>query len=229
MWYGFAFFVFGVVLTAQGFRLGGWWLLLLWPAVSFFVVAAAYVLARPGMLGKRPDGRLSPPILAALAPFTAFAWAVAQTQHRLRRGPVASEVLPGIWVGRRAGARDLPAGVSTVIDLTAEFWEPAAVRDGRKYLCVPTLDARAPDERSFRDALDCVAAADGPVYIHCAQGFGRSAALAAALLVRRGVARDVREAEAVLQVARPGVRLTACQRELVRRATSLNQHRPPDS
>jgi protein-tyrosine phosphatase len=222
MWYGVAFFIFGAVLTAQAFRLGGWWLLLLWPAASFFVVAAAYILARPRMLGKRADGRLSTPTLAALAPFTAFAWAVAQTQHRLRRGPAASEVLPGVWVGRRAGARELPAGVSTVIDLTAEFWEPAAVRDGRKYLCVPTLDARAPDERSFREALDCVASADGPVYIHCAQGFGRSAALAAAVLVRRGVARDAVEAEAMLVAARPGVRLTACQRAMVRRVTTKN-------
>jgi protein-tyrosine phosphatase len=220
MWYGFAFFIFGVVLTAQALRLGGWWLLLLWPAASFFVVAAAYVLARPRILGKRPDGLLSPPALAALAPFTGFAWCVAQLQHVLRRGPVSHEVMPGVWVGRRARASELPPDVLAVVDLTAEFWEPAAVRNGRKYLCVPTLDARAPDEQSFRKALDYIATADGPVYIHCAQGFGRSAALAAALLVRRGLARDAAQAEAMLKAARPGVRLTACQRELVRRVTA---------
>jgi protein-tyrosine phosphatase len=226
MWYGFAFFIFGVVLTAQALRLGGWWLLLLWPATSFFVVAAAYVLARPRILGKRADGRLSPPVLVALAPFTGFAWCIARAQHALRRGPVSHEVMPGVWVGRRAGARDLPPEVATVVDLTAEFWEPAEVRDGRKYLCVPTLDARAPDERSFLQALEYVAAADGPVYIHCAQGFGRSAALAAALLVRRGLARDADEAVAMLKAARPGVRLTACQRELVRRVTPNHDAQP---
>jgi protein-tyrosine phosphatase len=219
MWYGFAFLIFGVILTAQAFRLGGWWLLLLWPAASFFVVAAAYVLARPRILGKRADGRLSPPALAALAPFTGFAWCVAQVQHVLRRGPVSHEVMPGVWVGRRARASELPPDIAAVIDLTAEFWEPAGVRGRRGYLCVPTLDARAPDERSFLQALDYIGAADGPVYIHCAQGFGRSAALAAALLVRRGLARDAGEAEAMLKAARPGVRLTACQRELVRRVT----------
>jgi len=226
MWYGFAFFVFGVILTARALRLGGWWLLLLWPAASFFVVAAAYILGRPGILGKRADGRLSLPAVAALAPFTGFAWCIARLQHVLRRGPVSHEVMPGVWVGRRARASELPPDISAVVDLTAEFWEPAAVRDGRKYLCVPTLDARAPDERLFLQALDYVAAADGPVYIHCAQGFGRSAALAAALLVRRGLARDANEAEAMLKAARPGVRLTACQREVVRRVTANRSQQP---
>ena len=227
MAYGFAFFLFGAALAYQALRLGGWWLLLLWPAASFFFVAAAYVAARPRWLGKRPDGRLSLPAASVLAPFTAFAWGVAHGHRVLRRGPASCEVAPGVWLGRRAGAGELPPGVSTVVDLTAEFWEPAGVRTGRRYLCVPTLDSTASDEAAFRDALDCVAAADGPVYIHCAQGFGRSAALAAALLVRRGAARDVDEAVAMLAKARPGVRLTRRQRELARRAVAPDSDNEP--
>lgn len=222
MWYGVAFFTFGIVLAFQAVRLGGWWYALLWPAASFWVVAAAYALARPGILGKRQDGRLSLPFVPILAPFTAFAWLAARGQYTVRRGPSSCEVAPGIWLGRRAGERELPPGVATVVDLTAEFWEPAAVRRGREYLCVPTLDATASNEAAFRTALDRVAAAEGPVYIHCAQGFGRSAALAAALLVRRGDARDVDEAEAMLAAARPGVRLYPGQRELVRRVTTTS-------
>ena len=220
MAYGFAFFLFGVALTYQAFRLGGGWLVLLWPALSFFVVAAAYATARPRWLGKRPDGRLSLPAQSVLAPFTAFSWSIAQGHRILRRGPAACEVAPGIWLGRRAGPHEIPAGVSTVVDFTADFWEPAGVRKDRHYLCVPTLDSTASDEVGFRGALDCVAAADGPVYIHCAQGFGRSAALAAALLVRRGDARDAEEAVEMLAKARPGVRLTRRQRDLVRRVTT---------
>ena len=227
MAYGLAFFLFGAALAYQAFRLGGWWLALLWPAASFFVVAAAYVAAKPRWLGKRPDGRLSLPAVSILAPFTAFSWGVAQGHRVLRRGPVSCQVAPGIWLGRRAGAGELPAGVSTVVDFTAEFWEPAGVRQGRRYLCVPTLDSTASDEAGFRAALDCVAAADGPVYIHCAQGFGRSAALAAALLVRRGAAGDVDEAVALLAKARPGVRLTGRQRDLVRRVTTTTPEQQP--
>ena len=111
MTYGFVFFLFGVALAYQAFRLGGWWLALLWPAASFFVVAAAYVAARPRWLGKRPDGRLSLPVASVLAPFTAFSWGVAQGHRVLRRGPASSEVGPGIWLGRRA-ARDVDEAVA---------------------------------------------------------------------------------------------------------------------
>jgi protein-tyrosine phosphatase len=226
MRFGLAFFVFGFVLSLQAVRLGGWWLLLLWPAGSFFFVAAAYVLARPGMLGKRANGRLAPQAIPLLAPYTALSWSIWHAHRLLRRGPVADEVAPGVWLGRRAAARELPHGVRTVVDFTVEFWEPAAVRKVARYVCVPTLDATASDDVAFLAALDCVATAERPVYIHCAQGFGRSAALAAALLVRLGTARDAAEAIATLSAMRPGVRLTARQRELVRRASAAVRPTP---
>ena len=222
MWYGVAFFLIGLGFVAQAVMLGGWGLLLLWPAISFATVGIAYAVARPRMLGKRPDGRFSLAAMPVLLPFMLFAWVVWHVRHWVaHRGPSSCEVAPGVWLGRRAGAHELPAGVTTVIDLTAEMWPPRGVAggDGRAYLCVPTLDATATDEASFRAALDRVAAAPGPVYIHCAYGFGRSAALAAAVLIRRGLASDVDEAEAVLARARPGVRLYPRQREVVGRAT----------
>jgi hypothetical protein len=57
----------------------------------------------------------------------------------------------------------------------------------------------------------------GTIYIHCAQGRGRSAALAAALLIARGMAANVDEAEAALSRARPSVRLNSAQRAWVAR------------
>jgi protein-tyrosine phosphatase len=50
-------------------------------------------------------------------------------------------------------------------------------------------------------------------------GRGRSAALAAALLVRRGLATDVYVAEDMLRAARPCVRLTGAQRTAAAQAT----------
>jgi protein-tyrosine phosphatase len=91
-----------------------------------------------------------------------------------------------------------------------------------EYLCVPTLDALTPSDSIARQAIDRIARSDGPVYIHCAQGHGRSAAFAAAVLIRRGLARDVEEAERLLVTKRPGVRLNRRQREFVRRVTQTN-------
>ena len=218
MRYGLAFLLFALILALRAVRLGGWWLLLLWPAGSFLFVAAAYAFRRPRLLGKRADGRLAPHALVPLAPFTALSWVIWQTHRLLRGGPAADEIAPGVWLGRRAGLRELPPGTKTVVDFTAEFWEPAAVRGVARYVCFPTLDATASDDASFDAALDCVASADRPVYIHCAQGFGRAAALAAALLVRLGAAPDAAGAIAMLKAIRPGVRLTGRQRDLVCRA-----------
>jgi protein-tyrosine phosphatase len=104
-----------------------------------------------------------------------------------------------------------------VVDLTAEFFAARGVRSGRDYLALPTLDGTAPDEVRFRTLLASLADHPGPVYIHCAAGYGRSALLAAALLLARGLAADARQAEARLREVRPGVRLKPPQRRLLRR------------
>jgi protein-tyrosine phosphatase len=48
-------------------------------------------------------------------------------------------------------------------------------------------------------------------------GYGRSATVAAAVLMAKGLAADEREAEKMLQTKRPGVRLKKQQRETLRR------------
>jgi protein-tyrosine phosphatase len=150
-------------------------------------------------------------------PYLLLAWTVWHLQRWLSREPCCHEVAPGVWLGRRPLQRDLPPGVALVVDLTAEFFAARGVRAGRDSLVLPTLDATAPDETRFRAVLMRLAEHPGPVYIHCAAGHGRSALLAAALLLLRGLAADERQAESQLRQARPGVRLGPAQRRLLRR------------
>lgn len=82
---------------------------------------------------------------------------------------------------------------------------------------MPTLDTAAPEYAAFAEAARWAAAHAGPVYVHCAAGHGRSAALAAGILVLRGAASTVDEAEALLQKARPLVYLHRAQRLVVER------------
>jgi protein-tyrosine phosphatase len=56
---------------------------------------------------------------------------------------------------------------------------------------------------------------DGPVYVHCAAGHGRSAMFVAALLLASGRLASVSEAEAFMREKRPEVRLSSSQRELL--------------
>ena len=73
---------------------------------------------------------------------------------------------------------------------------------------VPTLDRGAPPAAVFDEAVRWTAAkvaSGASVYVHCAFGRGRSATLAAAVLIALGRAKDAAEALAMVAAARPSV------------------------
>jgi protein-tyrosine phosphatase len=224
MRYTLLFGLLGCVLAVAGLT-GGSSVLLLWPAASMLALAVAYAGLGPRVCGKQPDGRLAPWAVILLLPYLLPTWVVWHFSRLITRKSCCHEVTPGLWLGRRAFARELPPGIGLVVDLTAEFAEPRGVRSGRGYHCVPTLDATATDLAALRLAVEKVVTWPGAVYVHCAQGNGRSALLAAAVLVRRGLAPDARYAVQMLRQVRPGVRLTSVQRRTLDRLTS--EH-PPD-
>src|SRR5438552_2138394 len=175
MKYTVVFSVFTLYLAGVGVLLGDWGLLLLWPALSFALVGAAYAGLGPGVFGKRPDGRLAWWALVLLGPFLLFTWIVWTFSTRLNGESACDEVVPGLWLGRRLRARELPSGVVLVVDLTAEFRVPRGLTTGRHYRCLPTLDALAPEETAVRLLIEELARHEGGVLIHCAAGHGRSA------------------------------------------------------
>lgn len=209
--------VVGAALASAGVWLGGIGWLLLWPAVSYGLIGAAYAGLGPRVCGKRPDGRLAPWAVLALLPFFLATWAGWRVLRRFSREPSCHEVAPGLWVGRRPLPGELPADVSLIVDLTAEFPARRKVRNGRTYLCVPTLDQTAPDEAALRRVVETAAKWPGAVYIHCALGHARSAMTAAAVLIRRGAAAGAEDAVARMRLARPSIQLEKPQQRLLER------------
>jgi protein-tyrosine phosphatase len=199
------------VLAIDAAFVGGWALLLAWPAASFLVVALAYTGLGPRLLGKRLDGTISLWAVALHLPYFALTWGVWHVQRLLSKAEPAQEVAPGLWVGRRPFPREVPATVTLVVDLTGEFRELAGVRAGRNYICLPTLDAMTPRPVDLGRAVETAAKWDGPMYVHCALGHGRTGMFAAAVLVARGVVPDVNAAVNLLRAARPGIRLNPAQ------------------
>jgi hypothetical protein len=221
MKYALAFLFVTAGLVYLALRHSGFALLLLWPAASFALVSLGYALLGPGVMGKDALGNYRWWARVPMLPFRLFTLGGWYFGRLLARGrPAHCEIAPGVWLGRRVvDADELPAGTTLVIDLTSELTEPRGVRDGRRYVCVPALDASVPDVAPCRAVIDQIATNGTGVYIHCAQGFGRSAAVAAAVLIARGDCRDVDEAERRLAALRPGVRLNRRQRDFVRRLT----------
>ncbi len=217
MKYGIVFLLVAGILIYYGGLIGGWGWLLLWPALSFSIVALAYLGSGVKVFGKRRDGTIAWYSLVGLLPYFLFVWAVWHLLRLVRSEPSCHEIRPGLYVGRRPFAHELPPQIEVIVDLTAEFPEPAAVRSGRRYLCLPTLDALVPSDSDFRNLLEEILPISQPMYIHCAEGHGRSGTLAAAILVLEGLAQDVDEAITKLQAVRPGIGLRKEQKALVTR------------
>jgi len=185
--------------------------ILLWPAAVLLALAVVYLAGAPRALGKRPDGTLAWWAWLAWAPLFGYMRLLHELARALTDEPVADEVAPGVWVGRRPRRHELPPGIAIVVDLCAELPEAPGVADGRGYLAIPTLDATSPTPDQIARAVDAMLAARGPAFIHCAFGHGRSATVAAALLVRRGDA-SLDDVERMLRARRPRIGLNAHQR-----------------
>ena len=216
--FGWAQIALGAALIACAAWLGGPAWILVWPAVAVMIVGLGYLGLGPGGFGKRPDGSLRLPHFVLLLPYHVVAWLRMHWDAFRHREDAWNQVADGVYLGRRVPVHRLPPRTEVVVDLTAEMPAPRGITDaGRRYVCVPALDTGVPDAGEFDRTLREIASVDAFIYVHCAAGHGRSATFAAALLIARGLARDVDEAEGALKRARPLVHLHRQQRELVSR------------
>jgi protein-tyrosine phosphatase len=192
-------------------KLGGLGLLLLWPGAACTLVGLAYASNRPGMLGKRSDGTLPWPAVLLYLPVLLGLWGRWHLLRGLRLEEPWVRVAPGLWLGRRPVAGELPPEAELVVDLTAEWHRAAGVRElpHRWLRCLDGMAFR--DEAGLRRLLEELSEEPRGLYVHCAAGHGRSALVVAALMLRRGLADSPRAAEARLRALRPRVHITRAQ------------------
>lgn len=190
-----------------------WAAILLWPALSFLIVGAAYFGLGPGVFRKH-QGRL--PFAARLLLWpVVFGHDLSRRRYAKRSNPWDA-IAERVWIGRTLdhdeAERALAAGVTAILDLTSELPAPEPFARHAAYRNLPVLDLTAPSVAMLREAVEFIRmhAGDeddrrGAVYVHCKAGYSRSAAVAGAYLLESGLAADADEAIAMLKAARPGI------------------------
>lgn len=192
-------------------------LLLGWLSLNVFLVSFAYLWQNPGVFGKTNDGTMRPLNVIVMAPYLSFTWLVWQLQNLCSKEPAWNEVMPGLFVGRRCSHDCLPPNVTTVVDLTAEFPTPGEIRRRTTVACIPTLDGCVPNQADclrLYERLD--ANGDEAVYVHCANGHGRSVTFVAGLLLNRAIAQTPEAAIQKVRQCRPRAMPNADQRRFLR-------------
>ncbi|MDP3276834.1 MAG: dual specificity protein phosphatase family protein [Deltaproteobacteria bacterium] len=197
-------------------------LLLAWSALSLLVVTGLYGWA---CLGHNPGPWMADAMpwwaRPVLWPFRLVAWSLMVVLRRVRGASAApTEVCEGLWLGMHPATSELEIlllnKVHGVIDLCAELQPVAQVCVAPfERLSVPVLDRCVATQAELNELVMWALAqrAQGrAVYVHCAFGRGRSAMVAAVLLLAMGEARDCEEALARVKAKRPSVSVKGDQR-----------------
>jgi protein-tyrosine phosphatase len=213
---GILFVSLGIAAFLTSATGGGWTWLVAWPGISMLILGAGYLGIGACVFGKRRNGTRAWWASLLMAPYILIAWLIWRAMRWVRHEPCCHALIPGVIIGRRAAAREIPAEVVALVDLTAEMWEARHASRNRHYLCHPILDGSVPPAGELVELVRTVLALEGPVYIHCAEGRGRAGLVAVALLIASKTAENVDDALRLARERRPCVRLSPSQNALAR-------------
>ena len=187
-----------------------WSLLLGWIALALLCVAIVYWRADPALFQKDEHGNMPWPALMLFAP-TIFGMFVNSRLWTLRH-PAPTPVHDDVFVGRIPTSRALRrAGITAVVDLTAEMPRWGGSGSTLAYVCVPQLDLVLPTLAQIRQtvaAIDTLRASGHRVLVCCALGYSRSALSTCCWLADHLQLDDAQEAVVLLRAARPQIVLS---------------------
>ncbi len=182
------------------------------------MLAIGYGVNMPGLFGKREDGSLKPFLVVVNLPWLLLTHLVWNIEIFVRREDPYNELKRGdILIGRRLrGWEGREMEREAVIDLTSEFHEPERHRNGVHYFSIPILDGSIPRRKEvekFREICSQIIQNKWRVYIHCAQGHGRTTMMTAIMLIESGMCDDLGKAAQRIRESRPLATTNAAQKK----------------
>jgi len=168
-------------------------LIFLWMALDFWLFSFIYFFGQVN-LGvclihkNKKTGKV--PLLARIIhfPYLKAVYLIWLWKKNYMNEDPYAKVADGIYVGKypRDYPENFPDDATIVADLTVEFSAPAKMVHNLGYYCYPCLDFVLSEEVVMLAelAIELAKKRQDQIYIHCANGHGRSATLAAMLLGR---------------------------------------------
>jgi predicted protein tyrosine phosphatase len=184
-----------------------WGVLLVWPTIALGIVAVAYFGTGP-VVFRKTKGKLPWSTRFVLVPCLLGQY--LSLLHYRRQCRSWDEVTPRIWIGGKLGSRAankaVRSGVTSALDLSAEFSEAKPFRN-INYRNIPILDLTAPTQTQLAEMGEFISnqSRTGAVYVHCKIGYSRSAAAVAAYLIMSGKVNTANEAFAIIRQVRPSI------------------------
>jgi len=212
--FAFLFAVMALLVTGLAWSWGGWAWVLVWPAANLAVLAGAYARCNPALLGKSPEGRVGLWAKVFFFPFHLYILSIWHLVRLLSQEPAFAVAAEDLILSRRLLAKEIPPGVVNWVDLCAEIADPPQARLQTNYVFVPAMDAGFPDPAALDRAIGRLQ--PGLTLVHCAQGHGRTALFALALLARRGQIASIDEGLALIRRVRPAAALNGHQQRFAR-------------
>jgi protein-tyrosine phosphatase len=216
MKYLFLFSSLGLLLIFMGIEGQMWNVGLFLTGISFVLLGISYGKNSPLLYGKRRDGTMSLMWLTLL-PFVLVTWITWHIKRLLSREPVYDVVIDRLLIGRRPFRKELPEEVTQVVDMTAEFPCARGVKEGRRYFCLPTLDAGLPHRHHLKELINTIDMENNVTYVHCAEGHGRSLLFCVGILLRLEVVNSLDEGIEFIKKKRPLVGLNKAQYKFARK------------
>ena len=214
--YGCGALLFGAAAVAGAVYVNTWLIWLLWPALSLGMVCAAYLWLGASVFQKSPEGKLTPAAFFVLLPYLFGAW-LSFRYYTARVRPynwVSAQLVLGQYpvkgfirelLGREKPENTAPP-IAAVLDMAAG-WQRSRLVHGLEYTSCPRMDLVPPDAEELEHSVQALHALmdKGPVLVHCALGFSRSAIVAVAWLYGSGNAATLHEAVDKVRISRPSV------------------------
>jgi len=206
--------ILGVSMLTVGVLEGGLLYLLAWLGVNFCALSVGHIVGSAAVLGKNRTGAIELWSWIVFLPLHLYTMGVWHVYRMLSTESPFNQVTDDLIIGRRLLADEVGFSVESYIDLTAEFPEPPLLRRSPTYVSYPILDGSIPKRSELNIMFSALKGKS--LFIHCAQGHGRTGLVAAAYMIFSEKVSNSDEAISVLQNVRPGIRLSGEQKTFLK-------------